>query len=118
MLGAVVLCGSGSVFLLFFFLDDEAEVAAACIYSAVGGSSSRDSRSSGSRAGVAHCRGRVNDEEAGALPISRSDGSSVPSSCPHSNTVSEGTAGRAMGPVDLTAATHRLDGTLDFNTWI
>lgn len=92
MLGAVVLCGSGSVFLLFFFLDDEARVAVACIYSAVGGSSSRDSRSSGSRAGVAYCRGRVNDEEAGALPISRSDGSSVPSSCPHSNTGSEGTA--------------------------
>lgn len=26
--------------------------------------------------------------------------------------------GRAMGPVELTAASHRLDGTPDFSTWI
>lgn len=116
MLGAVVLCRSASVFLCFFSLEDEAEVAAVCIYSAVGGSGSRDSRGSGCRAGVGYCRGRVDDEEAGALPLSRSDGSSVPSSCPQCDT--EQQLGRAMGPVELTAASHRLDGTPDCSTWI
>lgn len=88
------LCSAGLVvfFLCFFSLEDEAEVAAVCIYSAVGGSGSRDSRSSGCRAGVGYSRGRVDDEEAGALPLSRSDGSSVPSSCPQRNTGSEGAA--------------------------
>lgn len=81
--GAVVLCRSGSVFF-FFSPDDEAEAAPLCIYSAVGGS--------GSRAGVAYCRGRVDDEQAGALPLSRSDGTLVRSSCPHGNTGSEGAA--------------------------
>lgn len=106
------------MFFCVFSLEDEAEVAAVCIYSAVGGSGGRDSRSSGCRAGVGYCRGRGDDEEAGALPLSRSDGTSVPSCCPQRSTGSEGALGRAMGPVELTAASHRLDGTPDFSTWI
>lgn len=81
-LGAVVLCRSGNVF--FFNPNDEAEVAPLCIYSAVGGS--------GSRAGVGYCRGRVDDEQAGALPLSRSAGTLVRSSCPQRNMGSEGAA--------------------------
>lgn len=77
------------MFFLFFFSLGESEVAAVCIYSAVGGSGSRDSSS---RAGVGYCRGREDDEQAGALPLSRSDGSLVPSSCPRRNTGSEGSA--------------------------
>lgn len=67
----------------------------------------------------------MTSEPARCLPLSRSDGTLVRSSCPHRNTGSSrrvwmggGERERAMGPVDPTAETHRVDGTLDSHTWI
>lgn len=72
MLGltAVGVCGSGSVYVSFFFMNDELEVAGVCICPA-GWSFIRKASS---RAGeVMLEEGRVSDGEARALPLSRSE---------------------------------------------
>lgn len=100
----VYVCG------FFFQDDDESEVAAVCIYPA--------GRDFSSRAAAAAGRGELmvvgGREEASALHLSRSDWSSVCSSCLQRIRAADR---KGMGPVDITAMTNRVDVALDFSTW-